>query len=53
MKYFFTLMFLFSSLFACDGLVDPAFYDYWIIEHEGHLYKILLIQHHELCPCDY
>jgi len=56
MKKLIMLLLFSNTLFASncdqDGIIDPNFYNECIIEHEGHLYKILLMQHMEECPCD-
>jgi hypothetical protein len=54
LKYLFAFYLLFFS-FACasdaDGPIDPEFYKTYTIEVDGHIYKCILFEHSETCPC--
>lgn len=55
MKYFipFLLMLQPCLMYANseDGLVDPQFYEVSLINVDDHIYKVLLIEHYQYCPC--
>jgi hypothetical protein len=51
LKYIFTFFFIFVSLGAEDGIVDPEFYHMRTLEVDGHIYNYVLIEHSPSCPC--